>query len=279
MRRGGILREYPGARRRVPMATNGLGSRQPTLFLGHGSPMNALADNEFTQALGRLAAELPQPEAILVVSAHWLTRGTHVLSAAAPRTIHDFGGFPPELYAVQYPAPGAPEKARLVKELLPEAALDDTWGLDHASWAVLRHMWPAAGVPVLELSLDVTAPPEWHWELGQRLAPLRDQGVLVVGSGNIVHSFAGIDWEPGAVPHPWAVEFDAWVAAALVRGDGAALVDYETAGRAARLSVPTNDHYLPLLYAAAMASPGEGVMFPYTGIEMASMSMRCVRFG
>ena len=261
------------------MATIGVGPRLPALFLGHGSPMNALADNEFPRALGRLAAELPRPEAVLVVSAHWLTRGTHVLSAAEPRTIHDFGGFPPELYAVDYPAPGSPEKARLVKELLPEAVLDDTWGLDHASWAVLRHMWPVADVPVFELSLDVTAPPERHWEMGQRLTPLRDQGVLVVGSGNIVHSFAGIDWEPGAAPHPWAVEFDAWVADALIRGDGPALVDYEAAGRAARLSVPTNDHYLPLLYAAAMASPGERVTFPYTGIEMASMSMRCVRFG
>jgi Catalytic LigB subunit of aromatic ring-opening dioxygenase len=184
------------------MIVTGLGSRLPALFIGHGNPMNALADNEFTRSLGRLAAELPRPEAVLVVSAHWLTRGTHVLSPAAPRTIHDFGGFPPELYAVQYPAPGAPEKATLVKELLPEAVLDDAWGLDHASWAVLRHMWPAADVPVFELSLDVAAPPERHWDLGQKLAPLRDQGVLVVGSGNIVHSFAGVDWDPGAHTAP-----------------------------------------------------------------------------
>jgi 4,5-DOPA dioxygenase extradiol len=261
------------------MTIAGPGSRLPALFIGHGNPMNALADNEFTRALERLAAELPQSEAVLVVSAHWLTQGTHVLSGAAPRTIHDFGGFPPELYAVQYPAPGAPDKAQLVKELLPEAVLDDSWGFDHASWAVLKHMWPAADMPVFELSVDIGAPPERHWELGQRLAPLRDQGVLVVGSGNIVHSFAGIDWEPGAVPQPWAVEFDAWVAAALTRGDGDALVHYDAAGRAARLSVPTNDHYLPLLYPAAMAGEGDEVTFPYECIEMASMSMRCVRFG
>ena len=254
-------------------------SRQPTLFLGHGNPMNAVADNEFTRALGRLAAELPRPDAILVVSAHWLTRGTHILSATAPRTIHDFGGFPPELYAVRYPAPGAPAKAASAKKLLPEALLDDTWGLDHASWAVLRHMWPAADVPTFELSLDLTAPPAAHWDLGLRLAPLRDAGVLVVGSGNIVHSFAGASWEPDAKPHAWAEEFDAWVAAALLRRDGEALVDYETAGRSALLSVPTNDHYLPLLYSAAMASPDDGITFPYVGIEMASMSMRCVRFG
>ncbi len=261
------------------MADTGSPARLPTLFLGHGNPMNALADNEFTRALGRLAAELPRPEAILVVSAHWLTRGTHVLSAAAPRTIHDFGGFPPELYAVQYPAPGTPPKAAAVKELLPETVLDESWGLDHASWSVLRHMWPAADVPTFELSLDIAAPPAVHWDLGRRLAPLRDSGVLVIGSGNIVHSFAGASWEPDAEPHPWAVEFDAWVAAALLRRDGDALVHYEAAGRSARLAVPTNDHYLPLLYAAAMATPADEVTFPYVGMEMASMSMRCVRFG
>jgi 4,5-DOPA dioxygenase extradiol len=259
------------------MTTNS--ERLPALFLGHGSPMNALADNDFTRSLGRLAAVLPRPEAILVVSAHWLTRGTYVLSSATPRTIHDFGGFPPELYEVRYPAPGAPDKARLVADLLPEVELDDTWGLDHASWSVLRHMWPAADVPVFELSLDMTEPPQAHWERGQRLMPLRERGVLVMGSGNIVHSFAGIDWDADAQPQPWAEEFDSWVASALLQGDGDALVHYESAGRAARLSVPTNDHYLPLLYPAAMATPGDPVTFPYEGIEMASMSMRCVRFG
>jgi 4,5-DOPA dioxygenase extradiol len=253
--------------------------RQPALFLGHGNPMNALADDAFTHVLGALAATLPRPEAILVVSAHWLTRGTHVLSAAIPRTIHDFSGFPPELYAVQYPALGAPEKAARVKELLPEAVLDGAWGLDHASWVVLRHMWPGADVPTFELSLNFGAPPALHWDLGRRLTPLRGEGVLVIGSGNIVHSFAGADWGPDAQPHPWAVEFDAWVADALVRRDGDALVHYEAAGRSARLSVPTNDHYLPLLYPAAMAATDDRITFPYTGIEMASMSMRCVRFG
>ncbi len=253
--------------------------RMPALFLAHGNPMNALADNEFTRALALLAAGLPRPDAILVVSAHWLTRGTGVLTAAAPRTIHDFGGFPRPLYEIQYPAPGAPEYARLVGELLPEALPDDTWGLDHASWTVLRHMWPAADVPTFELSLDMTAPPQAHWDLGRRLAPLRERGVLVVGSGNIVHSFAGVRWEPGASPHAWAEEFDAWVADALVRRDGPALVGYESAGTSARLSVPTADHYLPLLYAAAMSTADDLVTFPFAGIEMASMSMRCVRFG
>ncbi len=253
--------------------------RMPALFLAHGNPMNALADNKFTRSLSELAADLPRPEAVLVVSAHWLTRGTRVLSAAKPRTIHDFGGFPAELYEVDYPAAGSPGHAGRVCEFLPEAHADDTWGLDHASWSVLRHMWPEADVPIFELSLDVSAPPATHWELGRRLAGLRDEGVLVVGSGNIVHSFAGISWEPDAPARAWAEEFDAWIADALVRGDSEALVGYDSAGTMARLSVPTNEHYVPLLYAAAMREEGDAIAFTHSGIEMGSMSMRCVRFG
>jgi 4,5-DOPA dioxygenase extradiol len=257
----------------------GRASRLPALFLGHGNPMNAIADNEFTRALGRLAAELPRPQAVLVISAHWLTRGTHVLTAPVPRTIHDFSGFPEALYAVRYPAPGSPAGAGLVRELLPEAVPDDGWGFDHAAWVVLRHMWPDADVPTFELSLDMSAPPQAHWDLGARLSALRDRGLLVMGSGNIVHSFAGADWDPDAIPHSWAMEFDGWVADMLLRGDGGALVHYDSAGPSARLSVPTNDHYLPLLYPAAMRTASDEISFPYTGIEMASMSMRCVRFG
>jgi 4,5-DOPA dioxygenase extradiol len=251
----------------------------PVLFLAHGNPMNAIADNAFTRALEGLSATFPRPDAVLVVSAHWLTRGTQVLTAATPRTIHDFGGFPQELYDIAYPASGAPEVAATVLDLIPHAIASDSWGLDHAAWAVLRHIWPSADVPVLELSLDTEVSPAAHWELGRRLAPLRDSGVLVVGSGNVVHSFAGIDWSPSARAHAWASEFDAWVADALVRGDDEALVDYGRAGASARLSVPTDDHYLPLLYAAAMRTDSDSVSFPYEGIELASMSMRCVRFG
>jgi len=254
-------------------------TRLPALFLAHGNPMNALADNAFTRALSALADEIPKPKAVLVVSAHWLTRGTHVLTANPPRTIHDFGGFPRELYEVEYPAPGAPDVAARVGELLPSATGDASWGLDHASWAVLRHLWPEADVPVLELSLDVDATPQAHWDLGRALAPLRDEGVLVVGSGNIVHSFAGVSWEPDARPHAWALDFDAWVADAALRHDGRSLVHYDAAGAIARLSVPTNDHYLPLLYPAAMATADDAVTFPHTGIDMGSMSMRCIRFG
>ncbi len=261
------------------MTPDNSATRMPALFLAHGNPMNALSDNDFTHSLAALAADIPSPEAILVVSAHWLTRGSHVLSAAQPRTIHDFGGFPEALYRIDYPAPGSPETAALVSDLAPAFVADASWGLDHASWTILRHMWPAADLPVLELSLDMTLPAQGHWELGEQLAGLRDRGVLVVGSGNIVHSFDGIDWRPGAAPKPWAEEFDAWVADAIVRGDGEALVGYESAGTMARLSVPTSDHYLPLLYVAAMVAEGDTVTFPYAGIDMASMSMRCVRFG
>jgi 4,5-DOPA dioxygenase extradiol len=259
--------------------SNPTGIRMPALFLAHGNPMNAIADNDFTRALERLAGGLPRPEAVMVVSAHWLTSGTHVLSVSAPRTIHDFFGFPRELYAVEYPAPGASHLAALVHRLLPGSILDQNWGLDHAAWAVLRHMWPQAEVPVFELSLDMGADPQTHWDLGRRLAQLRERGVLVVGSGNIVHSFAGASWEPNARPHPWALEFDAWVADALLRGDSDALVHYHAAGPAAQLAVPTNDHYLPLLYPEAMRLETDEVTFPYVGTEMASMSMRCVKFG
>jgi 4,5-DOPA dioxygenase extradiol len=254
-------------------------TRMPALFLAHGNPMNALADNTFTRSLTTLAADLPRPEAVLVVSAHWLTRGTRVLASTKPRTIHDFGGFPKELYEVEYPAPGSPAHADLVCDLLPDARHDTSWGLDHASWVLLRHMWPEADVPVLELSLDASSGPSAHWELGQRLAALRDAGVLVIGSGNIVHSFAGVSWEPDAPPRSWAEEFDAWIADALLRGDRDALIGYESAGPSARLSVPTNEHYLPLLYAAAMRSEDDQVTFTHSGIDMGSMSMRCVRFG
>lgn len=255
-------------------------SRQPVLFLAHGNPMNAIADNPFTQALGALADTVAKPQAVLVVSAHWSTSGTRVLDVAAPPTIHDFGGFPRALYEIEYPAPGSPDLARRVCELAPSVTRDSTWGLDHAAWAVLRHVWPDADVPVVELSVDSRLSPREHYDLGRSLAPLRDEDVLIVGGGNIVHSFAGISWEDGAPAQPWAAEFDAWIGDALVRGDHDALVEYkDRAGAIAQLSVPTDEHYVPLLYTAAASDPSEPVSFPYTGIDMASMSMRCVRIG
>lgn len=253
--------------------------RLPALFLAHGSPMNALADNEFTRALASVARSVPRPAAILVVSAHWLSHGTLVSDVPQPATIHDFGGFPDELYDIQYPAPGAPELASRVIELIPEAQADSSWGLDHGAWTVLRHMWPDADIPVAQLSIAMDAPASHHLEIGRALSPLRDEGVLIIGSGNIVHSFAGISWSPNPAAHLWALEFDVWVADALARGDSASLVEYHRAGPIAALSVPTTDHYLPLLYVAGTQREGDPVTFPHTGIDMASMSMRCVRIG
>jgi 4,5-DOPA dioxygenase extradiol len=250
----------------------------PVLFVGHGSPMNALEDNTFTRSLAALGADLPRPTAILVVSAHWQTRGTRTTCTPNPRTIHDFMGFPPELYAMGYPAPGASALAREIAELVG-GMCDDTWGFDHASWAILHHMYPGADIPLIELSLDTAASPAEHFEIGRLLAPLRDQGVLIVGSGNAVHNLRAVRWGEDAEPYPWAVEFDEWVRDRLEARDDDALIDYEQLGSVASLAVPTDEHYLPLLYTAALRRDDEKLSFTHTGIDLGSMSMRCVRMG
>jgi len=250
----------------------------PVLFVGHGSPMNAVEDNAFTRSLAALGGGLPRPKAILVVSAHWQTRGTRVSCLPHPPTIHDFMGFPPSLYAMQYPAPGAPALAREIADLVG-GECDDAWGFDHASWAVLHHMYPEADVPLIELSLDATISPAEHFDIGRRLVPLRDRGILVVGSGNIVHNLRAAHWGEDTEPYSWAAEFDAWVRDRLVERDDEALVDYEQLGSVASLAVPTNEHYLPLLYAAALRRDGDTLSFTHTGIDLGSVSMRCVRFG
>jgi 4,5-DOPA dioxygenase extradiol len=250
----------------------------PVLFIGHGSPMNAIEDNPFSRSLVSLGRGIPRPSAILVVSAHWQTRGTRVTGDAQPTTIHDFGGFPRELYEIEYPAPGHPALAREIADLTG-GSVDLSWGFDHASWAVVRHMYPEADVPMLELSLDVEATPEEHHRLGTLLAPLRDRGVLIVGSGNIVHNLMAARWEDGAEAYPWAVEFDGWVRDRLTAGDDDALVAFESLGALARQAHPTSEHYLPLLYAAALRREGEQLSFFHEGIEMGSMSMRGVRIG
>lgn len=262
----------------APEPHSGAG-RMPALFLGHGSPMNAVSDNAFTRALSDLAQAIERPAAVLVVSAHWLTPGeTRVLSAERPRTIHDFYGFPRELYEMRYPAPGSPWHAHETATLCG-GTCDETWGFDHASWAVLCHMYPDADVPVYELSLDVTAPPSRHVELGRMLGPLRDQGVLVLGSGNIVHNLGLIDWDLPRGGYAWAEEFDAWAWERIAAGDVDALAEYEDLGDTARFAVPTNDHYLPLLYTMALKRDDESVSTVYEGMEYGSLSMRCVRVG
>jgi len=250
----------------------------PALFVGHGNPMNALDHNGYTDAWRHLEASLPRPRAVLCISAHWYVRATMVTAMARPRTIHDFGGFPDELFGVQYPAPGSPALAGQIHDLLApiDVGLDEAWGLDHGTWSVLVHMFPDADVPVVQLSIDRSRPASFHYELGAALAPLSSDGVLVIGSGNVVHNLEAYAWggHP-AQPFDWAVRFDDEVRRLLDAGDHDALVDYEQLGPDARLSIPTPDHFLPLLYAAA-AGRERAVSYPVGGIEGGSISMLAV---
>lgn len=253
----------------------------PVIFIGHGSPMNALQNNRWTQNWRQIARDMPRPRAILAVSAHWYVGETAVTAMASPRTIHDFGGFPPELYAARYPAPGEPALAAQVCDLLADYAvrLDLEWGLDHGSWSILMHWYPNADVPVIQLSMDVGLTPRACYELGVRLRPLRDAGVLLLGSGNVVHNLREIDWSDRAVARPWALEFEQLVSDALLHGDVAALTNVADFGAAARRSVPTPEHYLPLLYLLGAAHQGEVWSIPARGIDMGSISMLCARLG
>jgi len=251
----------------------------PVLFVGHGSPMNAIEDNAFSRAWAALGERLLRPEAILCVSAHWLTEGTSVTAMETPRTIYDFYGFPQQLYQVSYPAPGAPELARRIAGLIQGAQvrLDEEWGLDHGTWSVLRRMHPRADIPTCQLSLDYRLSPAERYQLAAQLRPLRDEGVLVVGSGNVVHNLRQAS--PGAAPYDWAVAFDAWVVARLLDGDHQALIDYQGQGQTARLAHPTADHYWPLLYSLALQDEGEALSFFGEQIVYGSISMRGVVIG
>jgi 4,5-DOPA dioxygenase extradiol len=256
------------------------GSRLPVLFLGHGNPMNAITANPFADGWGRLGASLPRPRAVLCVSAHWYVAATRVTAMAEPRTIHDFGAFPPELFAVQYPAPGDPAlAAEVVRIAAPlSVGLDEEWGLDHGAWSVLCRLFPDADVPVVQLSLDRTQPPQFHYDLGRRLAPLRDSGVLILGSGNVVHNLRAYTWDQATPPFDWAVRFDATCRRLLEAGDHAALVDGQALGSDARMAVPTPDHYLPLLSVIG-AGGADPVTYPVEGFDGGSMSMLAVRLG
>ncbi len=257
--------------------------RMPVLFVGHGNPMNAIEDNAWSRGFGELARSLPRPRAILAISAHWYIEGTLTTANERPRTIHDFGGFPDELYRVQYPAPGDPDLARRVVRLVGErrASTSAEWGLDHGTWSVLVHLRPAADVPVVQLSIDARLPPTEHLAMGRALAPLRDEAVLVLGSGNVVHNLrhAFGAWRRGDTATPgWARSFDEEVARALSRHDGDALVR-ALESEEGRISAPTPDHYLPLLYAAGASAADDPVRFPIEGFDMASLSMRSVILG
>lgn len=255
--------------------------RMPVVFIGHGNPMHALHDNDYTQTLARLGREIRRPEAIVCVSAHWLTEGTWATHMEKPKTIHDFYGFPQELFDIRYEAPGSPATAELLRKTAaePEIQLDDQlWGLDHGAWAVLRHMYPAADVPVVQLSVYLEQPASYHLELGRRLAPLREQGVLILASGNVVHNLPMIKWSAHPQPFGWAVEFDAHVKRKTEEGDSKALAGDLRAMPGGALSVPTPDHWYPYLYALGAAG-GDQVRWEYEGLENASISMRCASFG
>jgi 4,5-DOPA dioxygenase extradiol len=248
-------------------------SRMPVVFFGHGSPMNTLERNRYTEAWRKIGESISTPKAILCVSAHWYTEGTAVTAMSRPRTIHDFYGFPQALFDVQYPAPGSPEIAERVRELLTpiDVALDESWGLDHGTWSVLKHAYPKANVPVLQLSIDGTRPAQFHYDIARRLAPLRDERILIAGSGNVVHNLRLM--RPGAQALDWAVRFNERVRAALASRDHRTLVEFEKLGSDARLSVPTPEHYLPLLYIAALQGADESMSFPVDGYDLGSVSM------
>ena len=245
----------------------------PVAFFGHGSPMNTLDRNRYTEAWRKVGDSIPTPKAIVCVSAHWYTEGTAVTAMSRPRTIHDFYGFPQALFDVQYPAPGQPGIARRVRDLLApvDVALDDSWGLDHGTWSVLKHAYPKADIPVIQLSIDGTQPPQFHYDIARRLAPLRDEGILVTGSGNVVHNLRLM--RPGAQAFDWAVRFNESIREALAARDHATLIDFEKLGADARLSVPTPEHYLPLLYVAGLQREDESMTFPVDGYDLGSVSM------
>ncbi len=251
----------------------------PVLFLGHGSPMNAIEDNEFSLAWQEAAREIPQPKAILCISAHWETRGSLVTAMEAPRTIHDFYGFPRPLFEKQYPAPGSPDLADRIIKLVGQSTVlpDQSWGLDHGTWSVLCRMYPEARLPVVQLSLDRSHENAHHYQLGRELRQLRHEGVLIIGSGNIVHNLRMMVWEDTAFD--WAVEYDAKVKQWIVEGDHDAIIHYEKHGRPAMLSVNSAEHYLPLLYILGLREQSEPVSFFADKIWGGSLSMRCVRFG
>jgi len=253
--------------------------RMPVLFVGHGNPMNAIEKNEYHNKWAEIGRSLLKPKAILVVSAHWLTKGTKVTAMEMPKTIHDFAGFPDELFAQQYPAKGSPEFAKEAQSLITKTKVqpDFEWGLDHGTWSVLLPMFPTADIPVFQLSIDYSQPPQYHYDLAKELYTLRKKGVLIIGSGNIVHNLEMIDWN--GKPYDWTIEFDAKIKNFIDERNHSAIINYEKLGSIAKLAVPTNDHYLPLLYSLALQEKNESVAYFNEKCEMGSMSMRSVKIG
>ncbi len=263
-------------------------NKMPVLFIGHGSPLNIILDNSFTRGLGAWGKRLPKPRAIMVISAHWLTKGTFAGCMEKPKTIYDFYGFPEELYEINYPSPGAPEEAAFVTNSIRKAPVtcDRGWGLDHGAWSILRHLYPRADVPVFQLSLDYTfqswepKPLQYHYDLAAGLSELRNRGVLIIGSGNIVHNLGMFDFTNiEAKSFDWAVEFDEQVKSNLIRRNHRDLIRHSNMGKTAALAVPTLDHYLPMIYAIALQEKNEPLAFTYEGFQYGSISMRCFQIG
>ena len=255
-----------------------LGYEMPALFIGHGNPMNAIEDNKFSTSWSRIARSLPRPKAVLCISAHWETIDTRVTAMKSPRTIHDFAGFPKPLFDVEYPAPGSPGLARLINKILDaRVSLDYNWGLDHGAWSVLCRMYPEADIPVVQISLGRTTAPALHYELGKALQVLRSKGVLIVGSGNIVHNLSAIVWKD--VAYDWAVAFDEQIKRLILAGDHEAIVHFDRMEDSALLSVPTPEHFLPLLYILAQQQPADTIRFFTEEVTLGAISMRSLIIG
>ncbi len=258
--------------------------QMPLLFLGHGSPMNAIEENEFVHGFRKVSQSIPKPQAILVISAHWETKGTQVTAMEKPRTIHDFGGFPPALYEVQYPAPGSPDLARETKDLIKSTTidLDHKWGLDHGAWSVVKHLYPKADVPVIQMSLDYTQGPQYHYELAKELAVLRNKGVLIIGSGNMVHNLRMVAWDKFNIDnyaYDWAQEARSKMSHYILHGDHAPLINYASQGKAFELAIPSPDHYLPLLYILGLKAEGEEISLFNDKAQAGSLTMTSVKVG
>lgn len=260
------------------------GNLMPVLFIGHGSPMNGIEDNQFSQRWKKMAQEIPVPKAVLVVSAHWFTKGTQITAMDFPKTIHDFDGFPDELFAVQYPAPGnillAKETTDIIKSTKVE--LDHDWGLDHGTWTVVRHMYPQANIPVLQLSIDYSKGPQYHYDLGKELYALRKKGILIIGSGNMVHNLRMVAWDKMNTDnygYDWAVQMNDTFKNLISSGDHKPLISYESLGREAKLAIPTPEHYLPLLYTLALQNDKEKATFFNDKAVAGSLTMTSVKIG
>jgi 4,5-DOPA dioxygenase extradiol len=259
-----------------------LSERMPVLFLGHGSPMNAIEENEFVQGFRLLSTTLPKPNAILCISAHWLTNGTFVTAMEKPPTIHDFGGFPDELYQVQYPAPGSPKLASTTKEVIRSTPveLDMSWGLDHGAWSVIKHLYPKADVPVIQLSIDYSKPAAWHFELAKELSVLRERGILIIGSGNIIHNLRLVDFKNmyrDNYGYDWAIEAHSQFNTHLLDGNNKALIEYEKLGKSALLAIPTPDHYYPLIYTLGLKTNKDAISLFNDKLLAGSLSMTSVK--